>query len=358
MFFTFPIAATEDNWLSDWLNNYLLCCWQALETDAALPEYLVDLDAGYRVEVERLSGILQRVCALIDVVRELSIEERNLLVSSAITQNNIPAIFDSATECSTCANALPDAHQHARELFQFCFDRLSKIHSPGSPISIRDRQYQTIFQNAPSCCCPFCGMSRLEPYHPDIPRHDMDHFLAISKYPFAGSNLKNLVPMCDRCNSAYKGAADILYDCAGNRSACVFPYGDEIVQLEISCSEVFGENGRGPVWDLRLVPDSAKTRNWDRIFRIRFRYIEGVLKTEYNGWLVQMGGFISALGYNIGEKDSVIEGLRKYCGVCEYDSLPGIARIKQAVVTLLVEKLEGGPDSVRLERFLLDAWSE
>ena len=358
MFFTFPIVATDENWLSDWLNTYLLCCLRALETDAALPEYLVDLDGEYRAEVERFTGIWQRVYGLVEVARELSTEERDLLVSSVVTQNNIPAIFDGATECSTCTNALPDAHQRARELFQFCFERLSKIRTPGSAGSIRDRQYQTIFENTPSCCCAFCGMSRLEPYHPNIPRHDMDHFLAISRYPFAGTNLRNLVPMCDRCNSAYKGAEDILYDHAGNRLACVFPYGEEIVELEVSNSDVFGEDGGGPVWDLRLVPDSAKARNWDRIFRIRFRYVEGVLKTEYNGWLIQMGGFLSALGYNIGDKDAVIEGLRKYCGVCEYESLPGIARIKLAVVTFLVEKLEEGPESNRLERFLLDAWSE
>ena len=159
MFFTFPIAATDDNWLSDWLNSYLLCCLRALEADAALPEYLADLDVGYRDEVERFTGIWSRICALLDVVRRLSTEERDLLVSSAATQNNIPAIFDGATECSTCADTLPNAHQRVRELFQFCFDRLSRIRSPGSAISIRDRQYLTIFESIPSCCCPFCGMS-------------------------------------------------------------------------------------------------------------------------------------------------------------------------------------------------------
>lgn len=86
-------------------------------------------------------------------------------------------------------------------------------------------------------------MERLEPYHPDVPRHDLDHYLAISRYPFSGTNLKNLTPMGDRCNSSYKLALDILYDPNGNRLPCYDPYGDVTASFSLEGSELFGGHG-------------------------------------------------------------------------------------------------------------------
>ena len=158
-------------------------------------------------------------------------------------------------------------------------------------------------------------MERLEPYHPDVPRHDLDHYLAISRYLFSGTNLKNLTAMGDRCNSSYKLALDILYDPNGNRLPCYDPYGDVTASFSLEGSELFGGHGGGPVWEVCLTPETPETANWGRIFRLKLR-LEESLKAEFRGWLVKIGGFLRGLACNLGIIEEVKAGLSRYKDTC------------------------------------------
>ena len=357
MFFTYPIEATNDNWVSECLKEEILACVRRLDAGEELPAFLHGTRVDYRAEISRFTGIGARFRALIEVAAQLSAGERGILMEAIETQNQIPAILDGVSACVKCERSLPEAHDRAKELYKFCFERLSSIKSPGSDIAIRDAQYQIISRSAPTGCCPFCGMGRLETYHPDIPREDLDHYMAITQYPFAGVNLMNLSPMCRRCNSSYKGSMDIMYQDDGVRAACIFPYGEETIKLEVSDSQLFG-GAEGEVdWVVELEPDTPEARNWDRVFQIRMRYRETVLKNEYKGWLTQIGEYVCRSGYDLTSRGEVIAGLESFRRICAYDSLIGIGLVKGAMVDLLIDKLRDENVSERLYSFLRNAWS-
>ena len=77
---------------------------------------------------------------------------------------------------------------------------------------VRDkgRQYRAIYEKLNTRCSHFAVLSIS--MRQEAPREALDHYLPRCRYPFAGANAKNLVPMGNRCNSAYKRTADVLWD--------------------------------------------------------------------------------------------------------------------------------------------------
>src|SRR5260221_12469990 len=54
-----------------------------------------------------------------------------------------------------------------------------------------------------SLTCRFCGIGEvLGEFHSK--RSALDHYFPKGLYPFSPINFRNLIPVCDRCNSKYK----------------------------------------------------------------------------------------------------------------------------------------------------------
>ena len=89
------------------------------------------------------------------------------------------------------------------------------------------------------------------------PRHALDHYMPVSLYPFAGADLRNLPPMCDACNSRFKGTADILYDNDGNRRRCFDPYAGPVYEVSLTdsalCDAETGCALREPIWNIQFI---------------------------------------------------------------------------------------------------------
>ena len=358
VFLTFPIQATAENWVSECLKQGITSGILLLDSGDELPDFLHDAPPARRTEINRFSGIETRFWALIDAAKELTEVDRKTVLDAVTTQNNFPGVLDGDSPCIGCEDLLPEVHGLAEDLYKFCYVRLASLKTPGSDVSIRDTQYKVVADSVPSLCCPFCGMARLDAYHPDLPREDLDHILAISKYPFSGVNLMNLVPMCKRCNSSYKGVQDVLYDENGSRSECLFPYGNVTVKLNVECTEFFGAVSGDVNWVVNLDPDTPGAKNWDRIFQVRQRYTESVLKREYGRWLEEMGAYLLQIGCDLASCGDVVEGLRNFRWTCEYEPLVGIGQVKGSVVDLLIDKLSDDSVKDRLHNFLCNAWGD
>lgn len=356
MFETYSLVATEENWLSGCLTSCLLSRLERLDAGQEVVEFPLDVDAEYQEIVGNYPGVIERFNALADALPELSNAQRMVVRNSILTQNQFPEVFDAVSPCVACREDLPEVHTLARELFEFSFKVLSRIKSPASDIPVRDKLYALAREHLNKKCCPFCGLERLEPSHPDIPRHDLDHYLAVSRYPFCGVNLRNLAPMGDRCNSSYKIALDVLYDPEGNRLECFDPYGDATASFSLENSEILGGPGGGPTWSVNLIPDSPATTNWDRIFQIMLR-LEASLKAEFKDWLVDMGSFLRQLGYDLDVIEDLREGLVRYKNACCLEALPSIARLKEGVASLLLRDLEVEAQQDRTHAFLREAFA-
>ena len=352
---TYSSDAVEENWLSNCLVSSLLLRLDELDAGQELHEFPQGVDAVYQAIIENRPGLIARFNNLSDALADLDGPQRDVVRNAVVTQNQIPEVFDGATPCVACRTELPDIHELAKELFEFCFGVLSTIKSPGSNTPVRDKQYKTARDNLAKKCCPFCGMERLEPAHPDIPRHDLDHYLAVSKYPFCGANLRNLAPMGDRCNSSYKLALDVIFDADGNRVECFDPYGDATADFTIENSLILDGPGDGPTWQVELVPATQATANWNRLFQIVLR-LEESLRSEFKDWLSDIGAFLRRLNYNPEVLEELIAGLQRYRDTCFMETLSSIGRLKEGVASLLLLGLAGEQQD-RAHAFLKEAFS-
>ena len=218
---------------------------RALDRGEECPAFLEGITDEYREILSRYPALRQKWERLIEALADLTANERSVVREAVISQNDLPAVLTNRRECVQCRDRLPVVHARAEELFRVCFERLGRIRSPDEAHSIRDNQYSTIFPQLPKKCCPFCGLEIFEPFYPGIARPQIDHYLPITIYPFAGANLRNLIPMGSSCNTAYKKDIDLLYDHAGRRTQCFDPYGNLIASVSMENSQILTTPGGG-----------------------------------------------------------------------------------------------------------------
>lgn len=203
-----------------------------------------------------------------------------------------------------------------KSLFDFAFSLLGDLESsPASGMSVRDALYQRAYDAMPGHFCPFCGIDRFEAPHPDMPRHALDHYLAISAYPIFGAHLPNLVPMCSRCNSSFKLATNMLVADDGSPRTCVNPYGKQTATFSLANSVPFA-NGHLPAWVIDFVPPSPAFETWDQVFGIRLRYRESLLNAEYKAWLDDFAKWAVDGKVAINDNQAASDALSRWALLC------------------------------------------
>ena len=231
---------------------------------------------AYRTQLFKVTvtGLRDRLQAYSNVFSNLQPADRQAVRQALFRQNRIRSLLANNCNCAT-ADQLPAGFCNALLSLSAEAFRLLGI------LGIRDQQYRTIYNNLRHKVCPFCGLERLDA--PGAPRENLDHYLPRSRYPFAAANAKNLVPMGGRCNSAYKGTADLLWNGALRRRA-FFPYDHSGVAVSLTNSQPFGGSAGGahPQWEISFIPDSVEAQTWDSIFHIRERYVRDVLDRTMN----------------------------------------------------------------------------
>lgn len=125
--------------------------------------------------------------------------------------------------------------------------------------------------------CPFCGMTNLYTWE-DKRRESYDHFLPKSKYYLSTMNLKNLVPMCNKCNEDFKKAKDPLNTSTDStrRHIAFYPYAQEHPYISMNVSISL----KSPIdicsKDITISFDTPQYKEqldtWDDIFCIKERY--------------------------------------------------------------------------------------
>ena len=250
-------------------------------------------------------------------------------------------MFDGATNCPAKAALPAGVAGSIDDLMRFSFGLLSDL-------GIRDEQYDAIHAGMTSRVCPFCGCEYFEA--PGAPRHHLDHYLAISRYPFAGTNLRNLVPMGDRCNSAYKRNQDILLDQQGQRRRCFDPYGQVVSAVSLSQSRPFeGADGRLPDWVVEL-GQAPEAVTWDAVWDIKRRYSRDVLDAEYTNWLEHFAQWCRATHRQPGDRPALLEALNDFLDTVIPQGFADRAFLKRASFEMLRDQ---AAQSDRVADFLI-----
>jgi hypothetical protein len=328
MLFGYTHQATRGNWLHACLYRMLRTIHDAIQAGNAVPVWPDIIPQAYQIQLQGRTGLRNRLQAYINVFTNLQAAERQAVRQAFFRQNRIRGLLANSCNCAT-ADQLPAGVRNAlSRLLEEAYRLLSEY-------GIRDQQYRTIYSNLRHKVCPFCGLERLDA--PGAPREDLDHYLPRSRYPFAAVNAKNLVPMGGRCNSAYKGTADLLWNGAVRRRA-FFPYAHSGIAVSLANSQPFGGGAGGahPQWDISFVPDSVEAQTWDCVFHIRERYVRDVLEPDYESWLQLFANFCKSATLEAADYAGLVDALDRFRRFNEDEGLYSCGFLKAAVFEVLM----------------------
>ena len=144
------------------------------------------------------------------------------------------------------------------------------------------KHYSLLYKNLENKHCPFCGMYKL-PFPTDR-KADYDHWLCKKDYPFLAVNMRNLVPICERCNQVYKKEQNVLIDEFSHRRKFLDPFKNSYkVKLDLTGSILPDANNQNSNWQISFTPTNNIIENWAKVFSIKQRYINE-LNEEFGEW--------------------------------------------------------------------------
>jgi|GEM_PF-2321994 len=353
MLYTYPIAATEQNWISVTLLDALRSALIALSQGNNPPAFQDVISEDYRAEFVRGPIFKELYDEFISQCRLLTPDQCNNVINAIVEQNDFPAVFTATTSCSSIKDSLPEVHKAAKKLFEHAFEKLSAWKTQGYEKTIRALHHERINAHLLRGSCPFCGLEMLDAPHPVLVNPDLDHYLAISKYPFAGVNLRNLTVMGTNCNRSYKGAQDILLNEHNQRVNCMDPYGNEQVTLSLDGTNLFPGEGKGPSWALTFDPE-LQSRNWRRVFELDTRLKISVLERLYQGWLTDYISYSRETGIDITTNGGALEAVKRFKITCKFETFPTIARLKANYFELIEAQLSDPEGRERMHHFITE----
>jgi len=343
MLFGYPHQATRGNWLHACLCRMLRTIHAAIQAGNAVPAWPDIIPQPHRAQLRRRTGLRNRLQAYTNAYAQLQPADQQAIEQAFYRQNRIRRLLAGNCSCQT-ADQLPAGIRNA--LGQLSGEAFRLLGEYG----IRDQQYRTIYNNLGHKVCPFCGLEYFDA--PEAPREDLDHYLPRSRYPFAGANAKNLVPMGGRCNSAYKGTVDVLWNGATRRHA-FFPYDHAGVGVSLANSQPFGGAvDAHPQWDVAFSPPSAEAQTWDSVFKVRERYVRDVLEPYYENWLQRFADYCKTAGLESASDQELIGALDRFREFNEAEGFSDRGFLKAAVFELLIQHCQQG--NQRLVNLLQD----
>lgn len=332
MLFGYPISATATNWLHECLCEILHSIHDSLHTATKPPAWPEIIPERYRKRLQKRTGLKDRLKTYQSTVEKLTTVEQERIIQALQDQNEIALLLSCQRNCEAIAD-LPEAiHEPVKKLFEFAFELLTKL-------EIRDNHYKAIYDSVPSHTCPFCGCEYFDA--PGAPREALDHYLAESKYPFAASNLRNLVPMGNKCNSRYKLAKDILTKDDGTRRKSFDPYNYSPTEIKIFLekSQPFAgtttPTGQLPLWQIEFEPNTEEVLTWDEVFHIRKRYKRDVLDAEFNSWLRHFNSWLKRHNIAHTSDEELVDAIDRYATDYEDMEMSDRAFLKAAVFRML-----------------------
>lgn len=358
MLFGYPITATEENWLHECLGQILQAIHRNLESGNTSTNWAELISEPYR---SRLTSRLKisnnpnpkklsfgdKLKKYQELLKTINISERNRILQAFNDQNKIALLLSCQHDCEAIQDLPQIIQKPVTDLFTYAFKILTDL-------EIRDKHYKAIYDAASCHICPFCGYESFDA--PGSRREALDHYLSKEKYAFAAANLRNLVPMGNKCNSRYKLAQDILRKDDGTRRKSFDPYNHGTLTVSLDNSQPFaGELGktgeRLPKWEIDFGSNSEEVATWDDVFHIRERYKRDVLNEAFHNWLNGFRSWCRHPRNTLPNSDQeLVDAIEDY--VLYYESLgfDDRAFLKAAVFRMLHKHCKNGDE--RLIQFI------
>lgn len=345
MFFGYPTAATNRNWLHDCLVEMVTTIHTRLNAGQQFPAWPAIIPTAHRTLIRSKHGLRGRLNAYAVAAESLNSAQHEQVLTCLSQQNAIADLVSCISNCECLADLPEIIRDPAKELFVFAFGLLTDL-------GVRDWHYAAVYNSSQYHVCPFCCSEYFDA--PGAPRADYDHYLAASLYPFAAANLRNLTPMGMSCNQRYKSANDILRDDSGNRRRSFDPYTDRQLRVSLINSIPFSQaDGQTPDWRIDFVPDSPECVTWDNVFQIRTRLFRDVLNPSFRNWLGDFAAwFAKRKGLDDVSDTSIVTALREYAEDAEITGLTAREFLRAPVFRMIEHHCSNGDN--RLLQFTRD----
>jgi hypothetical protein len=158
-------------------------------------------------------------------------------------------------------------------------------------IGMIDDHYKEFVRANSRSKCPFCGLYDIDGEYVHT-REAYDHYLPKAKYPFSSINLKNLAPICYKCNSGHKGSKDPLHYRNGIRRKAFYAYNPISYTLEIGLrlNSADIENLKPQDINITFGPEGLREelQTWNEVFSIEERYKAKCCSAEAKYWITQI----------------------------------------------------------------------
>jgi hypothetical protein len=315
------------NWLHESVVAVLDLIHESAASGSPEPPWPAILPAPNRHRLKSRLGLRKRIKAYSASFRALSREDQRKVKAALVEQNMVAELLSGAGTCDRVADLSEVIRKPVCELFEFGFGLLGEF-------GVRDEQYEELYAASTGKVCPFCGLEGFDA--PGAPREALDHYLAFSLYPFAGANLRNLVPIGHKCNSNYKLAKDVIRRADGSARTCPDPYRATPVTIDMNDSEPFaGTNQAHPTWNLKFTPGGELAETWDAVFAIRERYIRDVLEPSFKSWLGDFGRWAAGRRSSVATVEGLLEALDAHIDYFREMGLRDRAFLKEAMFRML-----------------------
>jgi hypothetical protein len=339
--FAYPEPADKQNWFHSCLGAILQEVHNLVRDGMPLPAWPAIVPARHQPYLRRKSSLQNSIAVYDRALRRLSQANRDWVYKAFQDQNEIASLLANKSTCDLLSALPVPIRNPVRNLFEASFRLLTTL-------NIRQDHYAYICSGIPAHVCPFCGFEPLD--GPGGPSEPMDHYLAISIYPFAGVNLKNLPFMGTKCNSQYKHDVDII-QITGTRRTAFYPYKAPSLKLDLSKSVPFGgAEGIKPKWVVEFTPHSPEVDTWLEVFHIQERYIRDVLDLSYIQWIRQFQALCKRKKADLSNRAVLLSFLDDHVQDHEIGGFEDRAFIRAAMFRMLHAHCAGG--NTDLIRFL------
>lgn len=256
----------------------------------------------YRGIIENINNVylLDHIVTIFDQCKKLNLIQRKVLRRAVHNNNKIEQLcngeIDPVTyrEISQIDNVLSiELQKLFGQLYKYIVDREPFYSVYGHKSDF----YKRIVGNETICSC--CGVGTLLNEH-QVPVGALDHYFPINHYPFSSINFKNLVPICDICNSKYKTQKDTLFEIKTKtrkgkkihnirRYKAFFPYSNKYEMIDVSVSITNDDLSNLTKDDITieyfLLDHDEEIKNWERLFNASEIHKSSLLDNATRGFI-------------------------------------------------------------------------
>jgi hypothetical protein len=290
--------------LQEWIDQLFLDVWCKANIDIEysvdiLPfdirELTLEIYNNESIKNDYFYGPIETVYKIFQLLDQ---EKKDTLAKHYLNNNSIEDLCEGKTECVPCfysdLSELNEPLKVALEnFFKNLYDSVINLEQVKTRLnSSLDRHYKDFIKVNNKGVCPICGLMSLDS-EDDYTREAYDHYLPKFKYPFNTINFKNIVPMCDKCNSKNKGPKDPLFLRKGERRKAFYLYSNKSYNIELAMSLKNDdlEHLKPEDIELEIGPSMLEEEiaTWDDLYRISNRYKATCCKaSNYKYWIMQI----------------------------------------------------------------------